>query len=244
MKRFIPHLYLIAANLIYGINYSVAKWVMPEHIKAFGFVLFRCISAVLFFWILHLFIPKVKIKIAKKDILRFLGCAFFGVCFNQLAFFQGLDYTTPISGAIIMTSTPIWVLILSFLILKYPITWRKAFGVILGLIGAILLISYGNSSFSKSAPNPGLGNILILLNAASYSTYLVLAKPLLEKYNQIFILKWIFLLGMIMVLPFGISQAAEVDWYSFDFKAIIGFIFVMLFVSCLAYLFNLSALKR
>ena len=113
-KIVLAHLSLLVANLIYAINYTLAKDVMPDYIKPSGFILLRVIGA-LFLFALSYFLF-IKEKIEKKDIIRFAICGLFGVAINQLLFFEGLNLTTPINAAIIMTSNPILVIIMSLLI--------------------------------------------------------------------------------------------------------------------------------
>ncbi len=245
MKKYLPYLLLLLANLIYGLNYSIAKDVMPTYIKPMGFVLLRAVTAMVFFWILVMLLPDVqrKIKFTRTEWKRILLCALFGVCLNQLCFFKGLELTAPISSSIIMTSVPILVLVLSFFILRNPLTPIKILGVASGLIGALVII-FSEGKAPINAPNPLLGNTLIMVNATSYSFYLILAKPLLAKHPPIQILKWLFTFGFIMVLPFGFMELQEVQWTALPQEIILAILFVLIFVSCLTYLFNLSALKK
>ena len=174
------HIALLGANIIYGINYTVAKDVMPEYILPFGFIFCRVIGALALFWIVHSFSYE---KVERKDLLLLAVCGLFGVCANQLMFFYGLNITTPINAGIIMTSNPIMVLIASAIILKNRITVFKIFGIFLGITGALLLLLF-KKDFSFGSDTL-LGDMFIFLNALSYGTYLVLAVPLMRKYKPI-----------------------------------------------------------
>ena len=129
------HLALLGANIIYGINYTVAKDVMPEFISPFGFIFCRVTGALFLFWLVFAFSYE---KIAKKDLLLLAVCGLFGVAANQLMFFHGLNLTTPINAGIIMTSNPVFVLIASALILKNRITFLKVGGILIAITGALL----------------------------------------------------------------------------------------------------------
>jgi drug/metabolite transporter (DMT)-like permease len=174
------HLALLGANIIYGANYIIAKGIMPNKIGPSSFVFLRILGAGILFWILKSFI---KEKVEKKDFLRLLFCGLLGVAANQLLFFHGLNLTSPIDASIIITAIPVLVVIFSFFILKEKITSNKLLGVSIGAMGAILLIWYGNRSGGTSSL---LGNLFIFINACSYALYLVLVKPLMKKYNSIF----------------------------------------------------------
>ncbi|RTY68845.1 DMT family transporter [Flavobacterium sp. LB2P53] len=227
-------------SIIYGVTFTIAKDVMPLYIDAYGFILLRVGGSMILFWIFWLFMPKEKIAI--NDFPRIIAAAFFGVAFNMLTFFKGLSLTSPISAAVIMVSTPMIVLTLSAIIMKERMQKRMVFGIILGLIGTAFLILYGKSI--GSATNAGLGNFLVLVNAISYGFYLIIVKKLMDKYNAFTFVKWIYLFGFIMVLPFGWSQFQTVDWalVPMDICWKIGFVVVI--STFLTYLLNLLSMKE
>jgi len=234
------HLSLFVANLIYGANYTIAKEVMPDYIMPFGFILLRVIGATLLFWILHLFYKKETIL--NKDYGKLAICGLFGVAINQLLFFKGLDMSTPINAAIIMTANPVMVLIFAAIIIREAITFKKSMGILLGLSGAALVILQ-NAAFSISSETQ-LGDLLVFINATSYALYLVLVKPLMTKYHPITIIKWVFLFGLIFVFPFGYSELYQVNWTSMPTIIIACVLFVVIGTTFFAYLFNIVALKE
>ncbi|UOB19158.1 DMT family transporter [Abyssalbus ytuae] len=240
-KRTFALLAGFGATLIYGLNFTIAKSVMPEHIKPFGFILLRVIGASVLFWITSLFYKEEKVH--TSDWPRFVAVSVFGMAANMLSFFKGLDMTTPINGAVIMTSSPILVLILSVLIIKEKITWTKSLGVFTGLVGALILILYGAGT-NEHATNITVGNFLIFINATCYGLYLILAKPLTKKYHTFTILKWAFLIGIVINLPFTITEFSEVGWTTLPLKAILAMIFVVAGSTYLTYLLNVFALNQ
>ena len=107
------YLALIAAFLatsIYGINHTIAKEVMPIYIGSSGFIMLRLLGATSIFWLISLFTPNEKIE--KKDFFKILLASVLGMCINMLAFFRGLELSTPINSGIIITLSPVLVLIL------------------------------------------------------------------------------------------------------------------------------------
>lgn len=229
------------ATLIYGVTFTVAKEVMPMYIKPFGFILLRVGGAAIVFWILGLFVKATSIE--KADYKKIIIAAFFGVGLNMLTFFKGLSYTTPISASVIMVTAPILVLIFASILLKEKLILRKIIGIVIGLIGAVVLIVYGSSS-TKNAENVMLGNLLVFINAASYAMYLVQVKKLIAKYNPIVFVKWLYLFGFLFVVPFGFSELVEVQWHLMPTSIYLKAAFVVLFTTCITYLFNLFALSR
>jgi drug/metabolite transporter (DMT)-like permease len=234
---------LIAAtmvSLIYGVSFTIAKDVMPTYIKPFGFILLRVFGATILFWLISFFGPTEKIQL--KDFPRIIAAAFFGVALNMLTFFKGLSFTSPISAAMIMVTTPIIVLILSAIIMKEKMIKRKIFGILLGLFGTGFLILYGKSI--GNAANAPLGNLLVFINAVSYAFYLILVKKLMDKYNAFTFVKWIYTFGLLMVLPFGWSEYQEIQWTTIPTYILWEIVFVVLFTTFFTYLFNLVSMRE
>ena len=239
-KTLFAHLALLGANLIYAINYSFAKDVMPDFIMPSGFILLRVIGALLLFALFYFLF--VKEKVERKDIFRLAICGVFGVAINQLLFFEGLNLTTPINAAIVMTTNPILVIFLSFLIIKEPITFNKSAGILLGLVGASILILKGGSIDFSS--NYQIGNLFVFINAVSYGLYLVIVKPMMEKYNPITVMFYVFGFGLLYVIPFGFINLADVKWAIIPSNIYWEIAFVVICTTFIAYLLNSSALKQ
>ncbi len=239
-KTLFAHLALLGANLIYAINYSFAKDVMPDFIMPSGFILLRVIGALLLFALSYFLF--VKEKVERKDIFRLAICGVFGVAINQLLFFEGLNLTTPINAAIVMTTNPILVIFLSFLIIKEPITFNKSAGILLGLVGASILILKGGSIDFSS--NYQIGNLFVFINAVSYGLYLVIVKPMMEKYNPITVMFYVFGFGLLYVIPFGFINLADVKWAIIPSNIYWEIAFVVVCTTFIAYLLNSSALKQ
>jgi drug/metabolite transporter (DMT)-like permease len=227
-------------SIIYGMSFTIAKDVMPTYIKPFGFILLRVSGATLLFWAISFFGPKEKID--KKDFPRIISAALFGVALNMLTFFKGLSYTSPISGAVIMVTTPMIVLILSAIIMKERMLKRKVFGIILGLIGTGFLILYGKSV--GNATNASLGNLLVFINAVSYGFYLIIVKKLMDKYNAFTFVKWIYTFGLLMVIPFGYNEFQEIEWQNIPTIILWDIVFVVVFTTFVTYLFNLISMRE
>ena len=241
-NRSLGFLAAFGATLIYGLNHTVAKNVMPVYIGPYAFILLRVIGASLLFWTVSLFFKSEKID--KKDWPRIILCSFLGMVINMLAFFKGLELSTPVNSSVMITLSPIVVFIFSAILLKEKIQSIKAFGITSGFVGALILVLY-TSKTGENAPNIPLGNFLFIVNSFAYGLYLVLVKPLISKYNIITLLKWLFLLGVIMNFPVTISQFLEVEWTSLPLKeAVIPMVFVVVGTTFFTYLFNAYALTK
>lgn len=237
------NLALIAATLvsiIYGITFTIAKDVMPAFVKPFGFIVLRVGGSAILFWICALFVRKEKI--AWVDYPRIVAAAFFGVALNMLTFFEGLSLTSPIMASVLMVTTPMIVLVLSAFIIKEKIVGKKAIGILLGLVGTVLLILYGKAV--GNGENALWGNFLVFVNAVSYGLYLILVKKLMDRYSPFSFVKWIYLFGFIMVLPFGWEQLGQVNWPAMPVDVTVKVVFVVVISTFLTYLLNLLSMKE
>ena len=245
-KRTLALIGATIVSIIYGLTFTIAKDVMPKYVDAYGFILMRVGGSTILFWLVWLFTrmpEKVRNeRIDRADFPRIIWAAFFGVALNMLAFFKGLSLTSPISASVIMVTTPIIVLIFSAIIIKERMQKRKVFGIVLGLVGTAFLILYGKSV--GSATNANLGNFLVFVNAASYGFYLIIVKKLMDKYNAFTFVKWIYLFGFIMVLPFGWSQFEAINWAIMPIDIYWKIGFVVVFSTFLTYLLNLLSMRE
>ena len=234
------HTALFLVALIYGANYTIAKEVMGGgYLQPLGFILLRVSSALFLFWLFHR--AFVREQVERADLKRLALCGLFGVALNQMFFFSGLNWTTPINASLIMTTTPILVLLASALLIGERITWRKVAGILLGATGAGLLIAFGAQlSFGGQRL---LGDLLIFLNAAFYGIYLVLVKKLMVRYHPMTVIKWVFAFGLLFVLPFGGPELWSADWSRFTPGIWLAVGYVLLCTTFLAYLFNAFALS-
>jgi drug/metabolite transporter (DMT)-like permease len=234
------HLSLLAANIIYGLNFSIAKSIMPDSIKPFALVSFRSACTAALFWMTSLFMPKDPVK--GQDLLFLFGCSFFGVVINQSLFLLGLSMTSPINSSILLSTNPIFAFIFAAIILKERITFLKSLGLTLGLIGVMTLIlqngtpDLGSSTF--------LGDVFTLVNTISWAFYTVIIKRMLDKYHPVTVMKWTFLFGLLTNLPVGYHQWSTMDWTSISVKGWLGIGFVVIFATFLGYLLIVFGLRR
>ena len=207
----IAHLCMLCAGTCWGLMAPIGKDAMLNGIDGIDLVSFRVLGGALLFWLTSLFTKKEHVPV--KDILL-LGCAgLFALVFNQCSYTIGLNLTSPSNSSIMTTSMPIFAMVLSFFILKEPITWQKAGGVLLGCAGAVIIITT-----SATAGNAKVGNIwgdLLCMSAQlSFALYLSLFKPLVQKYSLFMVNKWMFTWATLIIWPFTLCHVSSIDFAS------------------------------
>lgn len=222
--------------IIYGVSYTVAKDLMPIYVQPFALIFFRVFGSALLFWLSSIFVSKEKIE--RKDYGRIAICALLGTSVNMLFFYKGLNTTLPIVASAIGVVTPLMVFVFSLILLREKIVKQKIIGLLIGMVGAFVLITYKHDVIGGSV----IGNFYVFLNAAFYGLYLVLVKELLKKYNPINVIKWMYTLGVFVVLPFSYSEILEINWVEMPQHMYYELFFIVVFTTFINYLFNLFAL--
>ena len=240
-KRTIALFAAFAATSIFGFNHTIAKELMPDVLSPNALLYCRVVGAAICFWFISLFLKNEKIEI--KDFKLIIICAFFGMGLNMITALNGLYNSTPINSAIITTLAPIFIFLISVIIIKEKITRIKYVGVFIGFCGTLTLILLNEKSVS-SAPNINLGNFYLFINSISYALYFVLVKPLTKKYNMITIMKWLFLFSIFINMPFGLIEFTEINWVEISGVSLLKISYVVFCTTFLVYLLNLYALKN
>lgn len=234
------HLALFTAQVIYALNYSIAKDLMPNHLQPDVLVFLRVAGACFLFWILSFFSAPEQIE--KKDFKKMLVLACFGVVLNQLFFIYGLSITYPINSAIIMISNPIVVIAFTLIVWKERFTIYKFTGLLLGVIGALTLLLFkGNFVLGSDTL---LGDLYTLINSVSWAVFIVMVKPYMKKYQTVTVMKWIFLFGCMIVTPIALPDVLTTNWLSFTSGIWGAIAFVVIGTTFFAYLLNTYGLKE
>ncbi len=237
------HIAIFSANILFGLNIPIAKTLMPEWISPMGLTFARMAFGAIAFWFASIFF--INEKVTKKDLLILFFCAVLGTTVHQLFFIIGLGMTSPIDAGLIVTMNPVVVMIISALILKEPITSKKAGGVFIGACGALLII-WQSASASAGQGSSLLGNLYCFLSVVSYATYLVISRPIAQRYTPVTLMKWMFLFSTLLTIPFSITdmQEAKIFTYETNWNAILSLFYVVFGATFLAYFLIPVALKR
>ncbi len=234
------HIAVLGANFIFGANYAIVKYITPGYLHPYALNVVRILTSLALFWLLFLFKPG-KVKLERKHIPRFILCAITGVVINQIMFIKGVSLTTPIHSALLSLATPIFITLIAAWLLREGFTFLKFTGLALGIGGAAILILLKDPVHSGS--DELLGDILVLINAISYSFYLVLVRPLMQHYSGIQVLRWIFTFGALVILPFGMPEFLSTQWQAFGFSEWLALGAVAIGATFLAYLLNVYGIS-
>jgi len=239
-ERAKAHTALFIAAVLFAINYWVSDN-LALHIDTIPLVFFRTVGAMLLFGGLYFFdkdraIPKTK------DFILLSIAAVFGIIINQTLFFSGLKFTTAVDTSTIHVSNPLIVMTLSAIFLKIKLTRNKLIGVILGMIGALVLILYQKDYLVDGSRV--YGNIMIFGNTFAYAVFLIMLKPLLQKYSPITAMFWLHVLASIILIPFSLNTMLNFNWVETFSQYWFSIFYIVVMLTFVAYLLNMYGLKR
>ncbi len=204
------HLSALCANTIWGLMAPVVKLVLASGAVApLLLVDFRMVGAAVLFWLTSLFTPREHVPWVDK--LRLFGAGLLGICLNQGCFIVGVSLTSPGEASLVTTTMPMWVMLLAWIILREPISLKKAGGILLGAAGALILV-LGSDTPASQASNPALGDIIVLMAQLSYALYLTLYRNFIRRYSLVTLMKWMFLGATVVTLPLTSPLILSTPW--------------------------------
>lgn len=232
----IAHVSMFMACAFWGLMAPLGKDAMTHGIDGIHMVSFRVAGGALLFWLTSFFVKREHMPV--KDIMRFAAAGFFGIVTNQCLYTYGLSVTSPINASIVTTSMPIFAMILAAIILKEPITGKKALGVLMGCTGALILIMTSAAAISDKVGDIK-GDLLCLGAQFSFALYLSLFNPLIKRYSVFTTNKWMFLWATIFILPFSASHFSIIEWQTVPEKTWWEVAYVVCFGTFVAYIFTM-----
>ena len=239
-RPLIAHLCIFTACVFWGLMSPIGKTAMQNGIDSIDLVYLRALGGAVLFWITSLFIPREHVPV--KDVLAFAGAGLLGLVGNQCVFTVGLSITSPSNASIVTTSLPIFAMILSAVILKEPITGKKALGVGLGCVGALILI-LSSAAAHDARVGDIRGDLMCIFAQFSFALYLALYRDYLRRYSPITVSKWMFTWAAVLLAPFMVGHVASTDWAAVTTGAWLGTGFVVFFGTYIAYLLMQTAQK-
>ena len=202
------HLGLILSYVIWAVNYPLYKVIMPHYISPYAMTMRVVGVAALLAFGSMLFVPIEPVR--RQDILKLVAAAALMGIAKKLFLMVGIQHTSPIDASIIATLGPILVLVISVMFLVDRFTPMKVLGMALGLAGALVVILSGNG---MQAPSDKLeGNAVVLLAIVASSFSMVWLKELIMRYKPITLLRWIYPVAAVMMLPVGLGPLLSTDF--------------------------------
>lgn len=231
---------LTITSVLFGINYSVAKGLMPGYVTPPQLMIFRLASTLLVLWPWYWL--RGRERVSQSDRLRMMLSGLTGITLNQVFFFEGLSRTSPVDTSIIHTLSPMMVMLFAMLLIGERFSWRKSAGMLTGALGALWLVLLGGTD--NDTQGTLTGNLLILMNIACYSLYLVVVKPLMARYSALTVMTHTFTWGSLFVLPYVFRSIPGISFSHFTTEAWLALFYVVFLTTLTAFSLTAWALRH
>ncbi|MFE4759962.1 DMT family transporter [Bacillus mycoides] len=229
MKRWGIELLILSVVIIWGINYTIAKYGLLEF-TAIEFTAVRMMTAAPLLLLLTFFIEK-SLYMERKDIPRLIIVSVVGIVLYQTLFMETVQYTSATNASLLISISPIFTTVFAIFLKQEKLSSRKLVGSMIAFIGATLVLVAGHSLASSFYGN-GIG----LITSICWGLYPVLAGPLIKKYSALRVTAWSTLVGAIpllllsgphvFVMPFHITHGMTLFalLYSVFFVTVFGLV--------------------
>ncbi|MBQ9399239.1 MAG: DMT family transporter [Bacteroidales bacterium] len=228
------HLALAGAYLIFGLNIVTCKdFTNSGLVPPMALFSLRAFGASLLFWLVSAFMPREKVE--KSDAWRIAVASIVGLFIPQVTFLFALTMSTAIDTAIVGTMLPIFTMFFAAVAVKEPISFKKAFGVGVAFAGVVFLILNTFHAAGNVEHTTPLGMALLIINSISFGAYYGVFRPLISKYSVVTFMKWMFLVSLIVSLPFSFRELLQVNLLAIPGKLMGEMLFLIIFATFVAY---------
>ena len=122
-ERLQGHVCIFAANVIFGVYIPISKYLMAHCVSGEALTLARMWGAAALFWTASLFTGGDRV--GRRDLALMFVFSLFGVVMNQGVFIYGLGKTSPVDASVIVTMTPLMVLLISAAFMGDPDVYKR-----------------------------------------------------------------------------------------------------------------------
>ena len=241
-KVIIAHLSMLMASAGWGLMAPLGKQAMAAGVAGIDLVSFRVAGGMVLFWLTSLLWRGCHETVAKYDLLLFFFASIFGLVCNQCCYTIGLSITSLINASIVVTSMPIFTMILAAIVLREPITSKKVLGIFFGCIGAIMLIITSASAMNAKVGNIK-GDLLCLFAQLSFALYLTLFGKLIKRYHVITVNKWMFTYATLLIIPFSFNHVIQLPFSTFSTTVWTEVAYVVIVGTFLCYILTMVGQK-
>jgi drug/metabolite transporter (DMT)-like permease len=196
---------LLGAQICFG-SLPVAGRIALRDLPADAIVITRMIAGTIGFFAWAR--ASGPIRIARADWPMIVLCAVLGVMANQLLFMHGLARSTATHAAVLGSTIPVFTAIFALGFGREPVRAGRLAGIGVAMGGAIVL-AIARDAGGASGGEATLGNVMILANSACYGLYLVLVRPLAQRYSPIVLIAALFAVATILTAPLGAIAWAQ-----------------------------------
>lgn len=232
---------LLAVQFFFG-TLSVAGKIVFAELSPTAVAALRVASATVVLVLLESFLVK---RDRPRPGVREMGplaiFALLGVVLNQLLFLEGLARTTAVNATLLVTTIPAFTVLVALALGRERPTRARVAGIVLSMVGVTLLVGWDALDLGARFL---LGNLMVVANSLSYSVYLVLSRPMLQRYDPLTIVTYTFLFGTAFMLAPGVPAILATDFAAVSGATWLALAWIVLFATVATYALNNWVLRH
>jgi drug/metabolite transporter (DMT)-like permease len=179
-------------------------------------------------------------EVTRADWLRLAWLGLVGHCLYQYLFIGGLAQTSVANGALIVSSSPIVITLLSTVMGKERLGALHWAGTVLSFLGIYLVVGRGAHVSEASVR----GDVMLLAAVVCWALYTLGARPLMARHSPVGVTAVSMLLGTIMYLPLAAPALASTEWSAVSVLTWVKLVYSALFAICIAYTIWYAAVRE
>jgi drug/metabolite transporter (DMT)-like permease len=195
--------------VLWGVNFAFVKYLLDTlGVGPFLFIRFVTMPLLAFLLLLLVFrhrIPRTWPK--REDLPRFIACGLIGHALHVGIVFWGISLSTAFSSALVLTSGPLFTLAILVLLGAERLRASQVAGTLVAMAGIGIFLS---DKFAGGL-HAGFGDLILLVAAAFFSLYTVLARPLVERYGPLIVLAYTLLFGAPLMILITLPSMFTAD---------------------------------
>ena len=229
---------LVAVATIWGLNFTVVKAALLEiEPLAFNALRFPCAAVAVWFLVRG---TGRRLLPPRKDWRIVLLLGIVGHVTFQMGFILGLDWTHTGNAALLLSTSPVWVIVISFAMGRERLNPAILAGVFTTLAGMAILITGGSHELGTAR----LGDLLVLSAAISWGAYTVFGRRMVRRRGALQMTAWTLWAGMPFVVLAGVPDLVRMDWSAVSLQAWLGVVYAGVFAIGIAYLLWYQGVRK
>lgn len=235
LSKPLPYLALIAAHIIWGGTFVVAKVTLqefpPMSLAFFRFSLATLLLAPFFY------AETKKFKVSKKDYPKLIAIGTLIITLNITFFFEGIKRTTVINASVLTLIIPMLSVLLGWWFLKEKVYLMNLVGVFVGLLGALVIIGVPDLLLGETSPEQMIGNLLLISASVVWVIGIVISRKMLKKYPSLVVTAIAFAVGTVTFFVPALKEYLDnPNWvYQISLLGGLGLVYMTLLSSISAY---------
>jgi len=196
---------------VWGLNFAFTKYVLEAiGIAPFVFIRFLTMPLLAFALLAIVFRDRIARTWPKReDLPRFVACGLIGHAAHVGLVFWGINLSTAFSSALVLTSCPLFTLLLLVLLGAERLRASQVAGTLVAFAGIALFLS---DKFAGGVARAGIGDLVLLAASALFSLYTVLVRPLVARYGPLIVLAYTLAFGAPLMVLASAPAALAADY--------------------------------